>query len=204
MIDKTSLFLIDEYVNELEFLTNIYQRDFKNFCIEINSLCDKSLKKIKIETNEGDEDLSCKICCVNSTFKYKEYIYLSGIIQNIISLWENQMNDFYLLSKCKDFNELKDSFKKDNYYKLGKTENFNLYEMRLVGNYLKHGQFGNAEKELISINSKYYNNNGQFGELRGEYYRSKQLNISKTDIKYFTDLILRFWKDVKNSILQKG
>ena len=30
--------------------------------------------------------------------------------------------------------------------------------MRLVGNYLKHGQFGNAEKDLISINSKYYNN----------------------------------------------
>ena len=68
------------------------------------------------------------------------------------------MNDFYLLAKCKDFNALKDSFQKDNYFKLGKAENFNLYEMRLVGNYLKHGQFGNAEKDLISINSKYYNN----------------------------------------------
>ena len=203
MIDNTSLFLIDEYINELEFLLDIYQRDFNNFCLEIDALCDKSLKKIKTKSNKDDE-MSCKICCVSSSFEDKKYIYLSGIIQNIISLWENQMNDFYLLSKCKDYNDLKDSFKKDNYYKLGKTENFNLYEMRLVGNYLKHGQFVSAEKELISINSKYYNNNGQFGELRGDYYRSKQLNISKTDIKYFTDLILKFWKDVKNSIIQKG
>ena len=204
MIDKTALFLIDEYINELGFLANIYQRDFKNFSIEIDALCDKSLKKIKTKANESDEELSCIMCCVSSSFEDKKYIYLSGIIQNIISLWENQMNDFYLLSKCKDYNELKDSFKKDNYYKLGKTENFNLYEMRLVGNYLKHGQFGSAEKDLISINSKYYNNNGQFGELRGDHYRSKQLNISKTDIKYFTDLILKFWKDVKDSIIQKG
>lgn len=114
------------------------------------------------------------------------------------------MNDFYLLAKCKDFNALKDSFQKDNYFKLGKAENFNLYEMRLVGNYLKHGQFGNAEKDLISINSKYYNNNGQFGEVRGNYFRSKQLNISKKDIGYFANLILAFWKDVKNNIIQIG
>ena len=204
MIDETSLFLIDEYIDELEFFAYIYQRDFKKFCIEIDALCNKNLKKIKPKAFESDGELAFKNCCVRSLFEDKKYIYLSGIIQNIISLWENQMNDFYLLFKCKDYNELKDILEKDNYYKLGKTENFNLYEMRHVGNYLKHGQFGAAEKELISINSKYYNNNGQIGELRGDYYRSKHLNISGTDIEYFTGLILKFWKDVKKSIIQKG
>lgn len=204
MIDKTALYLIDKYIEDLEFLRTYYQKEYEESCKEIDVMCDKEVCIRKSQQDKNEKESTCDICEIISNFEDKKYIILSGNLQNLVSLWENQMNDFYLLNKCKDFKDLKENFSKDDYFQLGKEKNFNLYEMRIVGNYLKHGQFGTAEKDLISIDSKYYNNNGQFGELRGNYYRGKQLNITKDDIEYFAGLIIEFWTKVKSSIIHKG
>ncbi|MDE6471668.1 MAG: hypothetical protein K2L52_01440 [Clostridia bacterium] len=119
-------------------------------------------------------------------------------MQSIVSLWENQLLDFYLLENCIDYNEIKTRLK--GYYDLDLDSTID--EIRQVNNYLKHGANGNAEKKLIKMNSRFYRNDGYNGEARGNYYRSKQLNLSLTDIEVFANAFIIFWTEIYERIEQ--
>lgn len=191
--------IIDDYLPTIEVLKNFYKKSHIAFCEEIGKiqspLKDK-LEKLKLQ-HQND---SCYCVCDEKEFMQLEYwdniIYhhLSSCLQSIVSLWENQMNDFYLLDRCIDYNSLKEKFLNDKYYDLNSDTKID--EIRQVYNYLKHGEFGNAESKLKKIKSRYYNNNGLNGEVRGKYFRNKLLKISTNDIERFANTFINFWKQV--------
>ena len=106
-----------------------------------------------------------------------------------------------MLEDISSYNQLKKKLKENNYYDL--DDDKCLFEIREVYNFLKHGPNGKAENNLINIKSKYYNDDNLKGEVRGNYLRNKQLNISEKDIIYFSDKLIGFWQDVLNNI-EKG
>lgn len=191
--------LVKKYLQEMEFMRKSYNDDCNRFFCKVDKKivsCMGKVEKIKLKhKNDGD-------FCIYETEEYQviidyeelKYHYLSSVLQSLASLWENQMNDFYLLEKRKGFNELKMQFKNDKYYNIDSDEG--LKEIVAVYNYLKHGQFGKAENDLKVINSKYYYNNNINGEIRGMYFRNKQLMIDIKDIDYFANMFIDFWMKV--------
>ncbi len=197
--------LINTYIFELSHFRDYYVKAYKEFCAEIEMLCSPYNEKIEMLVLQHKDE---KDYCVWQDEDFQEfanyidlqYNCLSGFLQNLVSLWENQLNDYYLMIECKDFAELKSELERDKNLRLDKEHNLDIYEIRQVDNYLKHGQFGNAEKNLIAINSRFYRNDTLKGELRGNFFRNKQLEIQVDDIVYFADKFIEFWKEVANKL----
>ncbi len=191
--------IIDDYLPTIEVLKNFYKTSHIAFCEEIGKIQSPLKDKLeKLKLQHQNDSFYC--VCDEKEFMQLEYLdniiyhHLSSCLQSIVSLWENQMNDFYLLDRCIDYNSLKEKFLNDKYYDLNSDTKID--EIRQVYSYLKHGGFGNAESKLKKIKSRYYNNNGLNGEVRGKYFRNKLLNISTNDIEYFANTFINFWKKV--------
>lgn len=199
LYDIKDRLIIDDYLPTIEVLKNFYKKSHIAFCEEIGKiqspLRDK-LEELKLQHQNDsfycvrDEEVSIQLEYLDDLI----YHHLSSCLQSIVSLWEIQMNDFYLLKQCTNYNILKKHFLKDNYYDLDSDTKID--EIRQVNNYLKHGEFGDAEKKLKKMKSRYYNNNGLNGEVRSNYFRSKLLNISISDIEYFANTFIDFWNQV--------
>lgn len=197
--------LIDIYIFELSYFRDYYVKAYMEFCEDIASTCLPYAKKIKmLKAQHKDENDYC-IWQENDFQEFANYIdlqynCLSGFLQNLVSFWENQLNDYYLMIECKDFAELKTELERYINLNLDKEHNLEIYEIRQVDNYLKHGQFGNAEKNLIDINSRFYRNDKIKGEIRGNFFRNKQLEIQVDDIEYFANKFIDFWKEVASKL----
>ncbi len=151
-----------------------------------------------------------------SFFSFKKQLSIK-FLNEVKNIWNNcaplQNNDFNTLKNLVEYNN--SLIKIDSYKELDlygeypvdflfvlmlllstqeKTNRPDAYmfgsiidEIRQVDNYLKHGQFGNAEKNLIDINSRFYRNDKIKGEIRGNFFRNKQLEIQAlSELKIFS------------------
>ncbi len=203
LFDIKDILIKEIYIPHLEYLRDTYVIDNEKFCAGIDLKCKPYLEILEGRKQEhnGDEDYCVcdeRECQIVSDYADLKYHYLSSVLQSIVALWENQLQDFYLTENYKDYNEIKKRLKE--YYDLDTDSE--IYEIRQVYNYLKHGANGNAERNLIKIKSHYYRNDGYDGEVRCNYYRAKQLNLAETDITLFANAFIRFWSAVYEKIEQ--
>lgn len=193
--------ITDDYIPALKIIRDFYFHSHQAFEDEIEKLSmpyKNNLDKVQAYNNEAfdieDDENYQKIIHL----KNFSYTHLSSCLQSIVSLWENQLNDFYLLENYRDYNLLKIQLLNDGYYDLDSDKK--IKEIRYIDNYLKHGEFGEAATQLKNMNSKYFKNNNMFGEMRGIYLRNKQLDITINDIKTFSNTFIDFWNVVLSKL----
>ncbi len=187
-IQTLSTFYYDEYS---QFEEIVLRESRKLFPIDLpcQSHCCFDCKKM--DNCEGD------IYDKKVSFENVIYHYLSSCLQSIVSLWENQLSDFFLLEKYATYNEAKNKLQEAPYsYDLDKD--ICIREIRAVYGVLKHNEFGHSAQYLKDINSKYLIATLQmpFGEIRGITLRNRQLNIIKDDIIYFSNIFIEFWQKI--------
>ncbi len=182
LFDIKDVLIADFYIPEMEILKKTYKENCKKFFKHIDKKIRKQMPYHNcwdLKYKDEDELKLQKI----SEYEDLKYHYLSTILIDIVSLWENQLKDFYLLENYKEFNQIKDKFKEDRYYDFDSDKN--IIEIRTIYNFLKHGQNGRAEKDSKEMKSVYYIDEDLNGEIRGKYLRNKHLEINQSDIGKF-------------------
>ena len=93
--------LIDIYIFELSYFRDYYVKAYMEFCEDIASTCLPYAKKIKmLKAQHKDENDFQEF----ANYIDLQYNCLSGFLQNLVSFWENQLNDYCC---CKDYNNQK-------------------------------------------------------------------------------------------------
>ena len=199
LTDVRQFFIKEIYMPELilsnRIFIKIYEKSNKIIKKEIKKFIKKNKKNIKLSTISEYQYYLNFLLEEYNRFKFMEYLSLMQILENIVALWENQLNDFYKLERFKSFQSIKCQLKKDGYYDIDADND--LLDMINIVNYYKHGDNGKAE--IYLSNTKYFHKNSlgiEDGSLS-----MKVLNIDKNYIKKFFENILKFWQAVLNKII---
>lgn len=191
---ETERELIKEcYLPELEVLHNIYLSEYKKFNLATErKIKNLELKLQQVKTEESNDKLMLEI----DNIRHIDYSYLASKLQSLVSVWETQLVDFYLVDKPNWFKIIKKKFLNDNLYDIEKDNN--IITLRHIDNFLKHGEFGDAKEFLKK--TKYIQSNIEFGSLRGKYFCSDTLLIDANDIDFFYNTLKEFWEMVLTNI----
>ena len=199
LTDVRQFFIKKIYMPELilsnRIFIKIYEKSNKIIKKEIKKFIKKNKKNIKLSTISEYQYYLDFLLEEYNRFKFMEYLSLMQILENIVALWENQLNDFYKFKRFKSFQSIKSQLKKDGYYDIDADND--LLDMINIVNYYKHGDNGKAE--IYLSNTKYFHKNSlgiEDGSLS-----MKVLNINKNYIKKFFENILKFWQAVLNKII---
>ena len=199
LTDVRQFFIKEIYMPELilsnKIFIKIYEKSNKIIKKEIKKFIKRNKKNIKLLKNLEYQYYLDFLLEEYNRFKFMEYLSLMQILENIVALWENQLNDFYKLERFKSFQSIKSQLEKDGYYDIDADNN--LLDMINIVNYYKHGDNGKAE--IYLSNTKYFHKNSlgiEDGSLS-----MKVLNIDKNYINKFFENILKFWQAVLSKII---